>query len=40
MPVTILYSELVADMLGKLKDVDGWTASILPNALGKRRWFL
>lgn len=40
MPVTILYSELVADMLGKLKDVDGWSANVLPVVLGKRRWFL
>jgi hypothetical protein len=40
MPVTILYSELVAEILGKLKDVDGWSADILPTVLGKRRWFL
>lgn len=40
MPVTILYSELVADMLGRLKEVDGWTAEVLPTSIGKRRWFL
>jgi hypothetical protein len=40
MPVTILYSELVADILGKLRDVAGWSADILPTVLGKRRWFL
>lgn len=39
-PVTILYSDLVASLLARLKDVDGWSADVLPTVLGKRRWFL
>jgi hypothetical protein len=39
-PVTILYSDLVAGLLAKLRDVDGWSADVLPTVLGKRRWFL
>ena len=40
LPVTILYSELVAKLLGKLANVDGWDPDVLLGAAGKRRWFL
>jgi hypothetical protein len=41
MPVTIKYSQLIANMLGNLNMVDGWTSTQLSvGSLRGRRWFL
>lgn len=39
-PVTILYSELIAKLLGKLSKVQGWDPDILIGPIGRLRWFL
>ena len=40
-PVTILYSRLIARMLGSLKPVTGWSSKVLSvGGLRNRRWFL
>lgn len=40
-PVTILYSRLIARMLGNLKSVTGWSSKVLSvGSLRNRRWFL
>lgn len=40
-PVTILYSRLIARMLGNLKPVTGWNSKVLSvGSLRNRRWFL
>lgn len=40
LPVTILYSELIADLLGHLRDVRNWNADAVATRLGSSRWFL
>lgn len=40
LPVTILYSDLVANLLGKLAHVDKWNPDVLIGKLGRTRWFL
>lgn len=41
MPVTIKYSQLIANLLGNLNLVDGWTSTPLSvGSLRGRRWFL
>jgi hypothetical protein len=41
MPVTIKYSQLIANLLGNLNQVDGWTSTPLSvGSLRGRRWFL
>lgn len=40
MPVTILYSDLVADFLGKLSQVSNWNADAMLGKIGTTRWFL
>jgi hypothetical protein len=40
MPVTILYSKLVAKMLGQLETLPGWNSDILVGRIGETRWFL
>ena len=39
-PVTIYYSELIADLLSRLRDVNGWTPAVLNLKLRASRWFL
>jgi hypothetical protein len=39
-PVSIYYSELIAELLGRLRSVDGWTPAILNMKLRASRWFL
>ena len=39
-PVSIYYSELIAELLGRLRSVDGWTPAILNMRLRASRWFL
>lgn len=39
-PVTILYSELMADLLGHLGRLPNWNADAMFGRLGRTRWFL
>jgi hypothetical protein len=39
-PVTILYSDLIASLLGRLRHVRNWNADIIPAAFRTSRWFL
>jgi hypothetical protein len=39
-PVSIYYSELIAQLLGRLRAVDGWTPAVLNMKLRASRWFL
>jgi hypothetical protein len=39
-PVTILYSELIASLLGRLRHVPYWNPDILRTTLRSSRWFL
>lgn len=40
MPVTILYSELIAKMLGQLGTVSCWNPNAMLGRIGETRWFL
>lgn len=40
MPVTIYYSDLIADLLGQLKDIPNWNPDVLLTKLKESRWFL
>jgi hypothetical protein len=40
MPVTILYSQLIAGMLGKLARVPRWNPNSMLGRIGRTRWFL
>jgi hypothetical protein len=39
-PITILYSDLIANLLGQLRHVRNWNANILRTAFPRSRWFL
>ena len=39
-PVSIYYSELIADLLGRLRSVPGWSPAVLNTRLRASRWFL
>lgn len=39
-PVSIYYSELIAELLGRLRAVPGWTPAVLNSKLRASRWFL
>jgi hypothetical protein len=39
-PVTVLYSELMAEMCGKLQLVPGWDERVLDMHFRKKQWFL
>ena len=39
-PVTIYYSELIAEMLARLQTVQGWSPAVLNTKLRFSRWFL
>ncbi len=40
MPITIQYSQLVAENLGKLRNVTGWSDDSIVGRVGRTRWFL
>lgn len=40
MPVTISYSQQIAQLLGKLSATTGWSPDVLWNRIGSTRWFL
>ncbi len=39
-PITILYSDLIASLLGRLRHVRNWNADIISTAFRTSRWFL
>jgi hypothetical protein len=39
-PVTIMYSDLIASLLGQLRHVKNWNADIVSTSLRASRWFL
>jgi argonaute-like protein implicated in RNA metabolism and viral defense len=39
-PVTILYSELIAKLLGQLSTIPRWDPDVMLGRLGRSRWFL
>ncbi|MGK3996581.1 Piwi domain-containing protein [Sorangium sp. So ce1024] len=39
-PVTVLYAELIADLLGRLGSLSRWDPDILRGDVGTSRWFL
>lgn len=39
-PVTILYSDLIAGLLGKLRHVTNWNSDVIFGKLRYSRWFL
>ena len=40
LPVTLMYSELIAALLGKLATVPFWNPSLMYGTIGETRWFL
>jgi len=40
LPVTIMYSDLIASLLGRLRHVRNWNADIISTAFRTSRWFL
>lgn len=40
MPVTILYSDLIANLLGNLDKVSSWDVDSMLGRIGRTRWFL
>lgn len=40
MPVTIMYSELIAKMLGQLESIPRWNPEAMLGRIGTTRWFL
>lgn len=40
MPITIGYSEMMAEKLRLLQDVDGWSEDAIGGLIGRTRWFL
>lgn len=40
MPVTIFYSDLIADLLGNLDKVSAWDSDSMLGRIGNTRWFL
>jgi hypothetical protein len=40
LPVTVMYSELIARMLGNLATVSQWNATVMLDRIGRTRWFL
>jgi hypothetical protein len=40
LPVTIKYSNLIADSLGQLSRLDRWNPDVMPDRIGKTLWFL
>jgi hypothetical protein len=40
LPVTVFYSELIARMLGQLRQVPHWNPDVMLGRIGRTRWFL
>ncbi|MBX9661209.1 MAG: hypothetical protein K2X00_21845, partial [Nitrospiraceae bacterium] len=40
LPITILYSELIARLLAGLRDVPNWDPDTMLGSIGRTRWFL
>jgi hypothetical protein len=40
LPVTVMYSELIAQMLGNLATVSQWNSTVMLDRIGRTRWFL
>lgn len=40
LPVTVMYSELMARMLGNLSTVSHWNSTVMLDRIGRTRWFL
>ena len=40
LPITVLYSELIATLLNNLESVTGWDAEAMFGRIGRTRWFL
>jgi len=40
MPVTIMYSQLIADLLGRLSVLPRWNPDVMAGKIGRTRWFL
>ena len=40
LPVTILYSQLIARLLGQLTNVPNWDPDVMLGQIGRTRWFL
>ncbi|NLY82786.1 MAG: hypothetical protein GX078_08515 [Clostridiales bacterium] len=40
LPVTIWYSQMIAKLLGNMKDIEGWDSDNMINKLKYSRWFL
>jgi hypothetical protein len=39
-PVTVLYSEFLADLTGHLRAVQEWTVKLIQQKLNRRLWFI
>lgn len=39
-PITVMYSELIASLLGKLSHVSRWNPDVMLGRIGRTRWFL
>jgi argonaute-like protein implicated in RNA metabolism and viral defense len=39
-PATMLYSNLISKLLGKMRSVNGWNADSLNYGLKRKKWFL
>jgi len=39
-PATMLYSNLIAEVLGKLRKIESWNPSVLNFSLKRKKWFL
>ena len=39
-PATMLYSNLISNLLGKLRKIDGWQPDVLNFNLKRKKWFL
>ena len=40
LPITILYSELMAKLLRNVEDVSDWDPEAMLGKIGRSRWFL
>ncbi len=40
LPATMLYSNLISNLLGKLRKIDGWQPDVLNFNLKRKKWFL
>ena len=40
LPITILYSDLISGLLGKLNNINNWDSDTMLGRIGRTRWFL